>query len=563
MRALRQLATGMALCALISSQAWAQTQGSQNASPSQPDPQPDPSATRPATTTIIGDTGLWFVPTGEVLPKGKWSVSFYRTNWDRTEAISDISNLRGTFAFGATDRLEIFGSIDGQRRIDSDRRPFSQIRAGGAPMDEPYLNDAWSTGFGDVRLGAKVNLTAPWRQQPAAVALRAVVKMPTSDTDAGLGTGKLDFYIDGIFSGEANEKVELSGYAGFMHRGDPDEFDLSDGLRWGFGAGFPSRSKFRVTTELVGEKYFDDEITANGALTLGSPRTWKVRNPADFVLGFTYQATNGFFVGWGASYGIGTKNRDDVPGAAYTQEEWYDQWGNQVRIGYHPGVRVYVPPPPPPPPPAPPVVQQNRPPTVKARCEPCVVEVGKTSTVTADANDPDGDVLAYKWSAPAGTFANPAERQTIFTCPMTPGSIPVTVTVNDGKGGTASDTITIQCVPPAVKEYKFEDVHFDFDRYTLRPEATRILDEAVKAMQADNTLRLTLEGHTCNIGTAEYNLALGERRANAVRDYLSSRGIGADRLNTVSYGEERPKHDNSREETRRLNRRAALTVRLQ
>jgi outer membrane protein OmpA-like peptidoglycan-associated protein len=192
-----------------------------------------------------------------------------------------------------------------------------------------------------------------------------------------------------------------------------------------------------------------------------------------------------------------------------------------------------------------------------------VVEVGKTSTVTADANDADGDVLAYKWSAPSGTFANPSERQTIFTCPMTPGSIPVTVTVNDGKGGTASDTITIQCVPPARVEYKFEDVHFDFDRYTLRPEATRILDEAVAAMQKDATLRLTIEGHTCNIGTAEYNLALGERRANAVRDYLTSRGIGGDRLNTVSYGEERPRHDNSREETRRLNRRAALTVRLQ
>ena len=71
-----------------------------------------------------------------------------------------------------------------------------------------------------------------------------------------------------------------------------------------------------------------------------------------------------------------------------------------------------------------------------------------------------------------------------------------------------------------------------------------MLDEAVKAMQADNTLRLTVEGHTCNIGTAEYNLALGERRANAVREYLTSRGIGADRLKTVSYGEERPKHDN-------------------
>jgi peptidoglycan-associated lipoprotein len=141
--------------------------------------------------------------------------------------------------------------------------------------------------------------------------------------------------------------------------------------------------------------------------------------------------------------------------------------------------------------------------------------------------------------------------------------VPVTVTVSDGKGGTASDTITIQCVRPPRREYTFEDVHFDFDRYTLRAEATRVLDEAIKAMQDDATLRLTIEGHTCNIGTTEYNLALGERRATAVRDYLTSRGINATRLQTVSYGEERPRHDNTREETRRLNRRAAMVVRLQ
>jgi peptidoglycan-associated lipoprotein len=123
--------------------------------------------------------------------------------------------------------------------------------------------------------------------------------------------------------------------------------------------------------------------------------------------------------------------------------------------------------------------------------------------------------------------------------------------------------VTVQCIRAAVKEITFEDVHFDFDRYSLRPEATRALDEAIKALQSNAGLRIEIEGHTCNIGTAEYNLALGERRASAVRDYLASRGIGADRLRTVSYGEERPKHDNSREETRRLNRRAALVVRVQ
>jgi peptidoglycan-associated lipoprotein len=146
---------------------------------------------------------------------------------------------------------------------------------------------------------------------------------------------------------------------------------------------------------------------------------------------------------------------------------------------------------------------------------------------------------------------------------MQEGPVQVQVCVADGKSGTGCDTITIQVIRPAVKEFVFEDVHFDFDRYSLRPEAARALDEAIKTLQQNPTLRIQVEGHTCNIGTAEYNLALGDRRANAVRDYLTSRGVGADRLQTVSYGEERPKHDNAREETRRLNRRAAMVVRVQ
>src|SRR5687768_3985442 len=144
MRALRRLATGLALCALFSSHAWAQTPGSQTQSP------PADTETRPATTTVLGDTGLWYVPTGEVLPRGRWSFSLYRTNWDRKEAFSDISNFRATVGYGVTDRFEFYTSIDAQRRIDADRRP---VRAGGTPMDDPFINDGWQTGCGDVRIG--------------------------------------------------------------------------------------------------------------------------------------------------------------------------------------------------------------------------------------------------------------------------------------------------------------------------------------------------------------------------------------------------------------------------
>src|SRR5204863_7761620 len=115
--------------------------------------------------------------------------------------------------------------------------------------------------------------------------------------------------------------------------------------------------------------------------------------------------------------------------------------------------------------------------------------------------------------------------------PQQEGPVPVTVTVDDGKGGTASDSVTIQVLRPRpVVELTFEDVYFDFDRSTLRPEALRLLDDAVTRLQANPGKNIVIEGHTCSIGTAEYNLALGERRAASVRNYLTSRGVPAARL---------------------------------
>jgi len=322
----------------------------------------------------------------------------------------------------------------------------------------------------------------------------------------------------------------------------------------------------RITTELRGEMQFDDTLA--GRPTGLGPAVSNNKNIVDAGVGVTWQHSSGFFAGAGLGWGVNIRGRDHF-GVPYGNVT-LDNVGFQARLGYHPGVRVYVPPPPPPPPAPPPSPPPPPPPTpehtlsVKAQANPSTVEVGRTSTVTATAMDSIGCTLTYRWTAPTGTFANPAQAQTIWTAPTQEGNVPATVTVTcptDNK--TASDTVTIQVVRPAVRTYTFEDVHFDFDRYSLRPDATRILDEAIAAMRQDATLRLTVEGHTCNIGTAEYNMALGGRRADAVRDYLTSRGIGADRLNTVSFGEEMPKYSNDREETRRLNRRAAMVVRLQ
>jgi peptidoglycan-associated lipoprotein len=101
-------------------------------------------------------------------------------------------------------------------------------------------------------------------------------------------------------------------------------------------------------------------------------------------------------------------------------------------------------------------------------------------------------------------------------------------------------------------------VHFDFDKYDLRPDAIRTLGDDASAMKQYAQFKVRLEGHCDERGTVEYNLALGEKRARAARDYLVSLGTPAQRLSIISYGKERPIDPGHNEEAWAANRRAEL-----
>jgi peptidoglycan-associated lipoprotein len=104
-------------------------------------------------------------------------------------------------------------------------------------------------------------------------------------------------------------------------------------------------------------------------------------------------------------------------------------------------------------------------------------------------------------------------------------------------------------------------VYFDFDRSDIRPEFNEMLAAHGAYLAANPTTNVRLEGHADETGSREYNIGLGERRAQAVRRILLLQGVAAAQLSTVSYGEERPAVLGSDEETYRLNRRVELVYR--
>ena len=114
-------------------------------------------------------------------------------------------------------------------------------------------------------------------------------------------------------------------------------------------------------------------------------------------------------------------------------------------------------------------------------------------------------------------------------------------------------------VVPAVEQERVSDrVFFAFDSYALTSAARSVLDRQAERLSANSRIRVTIEGHCDERGTREYNLALGESRASAVRDYLVARGINSARIRTISYGKERPAVIGSNENAWRYNRRSVI-----
>jgi peptidoglycan-associated lipoprotein len=198
--------------------------------------------------------------------------------------------------------------------------------------------------------------------------------------------------------------------------------------------------------------------------------------------------------------------------------------------------KVAPPPPPPPPPPA------AATPTVTLQASPSSVNKGGSATLSWNSTD------ATQLSIAPDVGAVTAQGSTKVT-PSDTTTYTITAT---GPGGSANATATVSVnappPPPAPAGPSMEerwtkevrDAYFDYDKADIRPDARDALSSTAGFLKDYPSVKVTIEGHCDERGSTEYNLGLGDRRASAVRQYLVSLGVAADRLTTVSFGKEKP-----------------------
>jgi peptidoglycan-associated lipoprotein len=221
------------------------------------------------------------------------------------------------------------------------------------------------------------------------------------------------------------------------------------------------------------------------------------------------------------------------------------------------------PPPPPPPAPAPAPAPPPKTPTVSLTAEPSSIDRGESATLRWSSTD----ATEASINQGIGSVGTSGTRSVSPTSSTT-----YTITVK-GPGGSASAsaTVTVRAPapppppPPPPKVFseelsrRVQDAYFDYDKSDIRDDARATLtsnSDALKAMFREfPNSRVVIEGHCDERGSAEYNLGLGDRRANAAKEFLVQLGVAADRLSVISYGKERPQCTESDESCWQRNRR--------
>jgi len=215
-----------------------------------------------------------------------------------------------------------------------------------------------------------------------------------------------------------------------------------------------------------------------------------------------------------------------------------------------------------PPPPQPPAAEPPARPTVTLQASPTFIQKGQSTKLTWSSTNATSLTLSPEIGAVTAEGTQTVSPQDAVTYTIT--------ATGPGGSADASVHVSVSVPPPPVVSHEpsmqelfdrgIKDAYFDYDKADIRADARDALSQTAAFLKSYPQMKVVVEGHCDERGSTEYNLALGDRRAAAAKQFLVSLGITADRLETVSYGKERPFCSAATEECYTQNRRAHFVM---
>jgi len=367
-------------------------------------------------STIIGDRGLFTIPSVETLNKWQYSFGVGWSNIDRTPRDLDISSYPISFSIGLASRLMVATSFEAQKQIKA-----SNLAQPGFNSSFPFVSRRFSKGIGDGFLLGKYRV---WRQSDnvGGVAIRGFVKYPTAKAAEGLGTGRPDGGVDLVFTSQIPFVDFLlhssMGYAYTSKTKSPDVYNLKDELRSGLGGAWPSGGFLfgGNAIQLIFE-YTTSTLIGGGSSNFA---TTTIQNPRDVTGGLRWLALDSGLT-LDAGYRRNAKFDREFPGNR-------DSSGFTFGVSYTKPVRL---------------LGRNHFPVIALEADSLEISGNGAATITATGYDADRDPLVYSWTSTGGRVEGTGEKVTFRANGLAAGKYTIRATVNDGKGGISVSQLVI------------------------------------------------------------------------------------------------------------------------
>ncbi len=462
-----------------------------------------------AAQSVRGYRGLFELVSPYTLDKRISAISFSVNNIDLKDGDVDVNRFYFNFAHGITNNLEVVAGLSYNRVKKVDLLDIN--------FEYPFA-DSWQDSLGYALVGLKFNIV---KTESFSLGILGEANINLSSKSKGVTTSK-PYFLTEVLMAYKTGSLTLTSNLGYCFVSDPDEIDLPNSFNYGVGAEIAINEKFSIAGQIVGKSYS------------GGEEGIEQQNPVNAIIGLKYEKEK---------FGVSLAYKKNL---AFSQKDLKDSHGAVGSVWVYLGEKEK------------PVIE-NKLESVQIQGDQEVFEDDTRSYQSLILPENATKPFTYIWEvSDNGEIVSGQNSPTLsvkWNKESKDSFVRLQVTNNCSSVKADLGVVVKKRILPAKKEF-----FFSIDSSELSMASKKDLDITVNYLKYHPDLKIQIQGHTCSIATEEYNLALGEHRAEAVKQYLVSNGISEDRIKVVSYGESNPAYDNSAEDTRKKNRRVFLPI---